>query len=353
VSCPCALVISVPLTFFAGIGGASRAGILVKGGNYLEALSRVKTVVFDKTGTLTRGKFEVSRTAPEPGVDEAELLAAAAKAEVYSNHPIALAIKNASPTDESGVGRTEELAGFGVKTEFDGHILLVGNGKLMESVGIASPEVPGTAVHVARDGRYLGNITLEDLPKPDAKEAVARLKAMGIKTAMLTGDSRRAAERAAELLSIDEAHAELLPGDKVRIFEGMADRAAFVGDGINDAPVLKRADAGIAMGGLGSDAAIEAADVVIMTDEPSKVARAVAIARKTTRIAGQNVALALTVKFAVLILSALGVATMWEAVFADVGVSLLAVLNAVRALRAEENGNKQASQRIRRGTAVV
>lgn len=342
ISCPCALVISIPLSFFGGIGGASKSGILVKGGNYLEALARTGVVVFDKTGTLTRGTFRV--TAVHPGqVPEAELLELAALAESYSTHPIAHSLREAygKAPDHSRIAEVEELAGRGIHAQVDGQCVCVGNARLMEECGAAWRDChhAGTIVHVAVDGSYAGHIVIADEVKPDAEHAIRALHEAGVrKTAMLTGDSHAVADEVAQKLGIDETHAGLLPAGKVEQLESMLSQKptgtnlAFVGDGINDAPVLTRADIGIAMGGLGSDAAIEAADVVIMDDKPSRIADAIRIARKTLRIVKQNIVFALAVKAAVLLLGALGMANMWEAVFADVGVSVIAILNASRAL---------------------
>ncbi len=344
ISCPCALVISVPLSFFGGIGGASRSGVLVKGGNYLEMLADTEAVVFDKTGTLTKGVFEVSDilVAKDAAISEAQLLELAAYAESYSNHPIANSIIKAygKPIDNARISVVEEIAGHGIKAIIDSKQLYVGNLKLMDMLKLKVQNTEGTAVHVALDGSYLGSIELLDKVKEDAINIVSELKTVGVsKVVMLTGDSKSVAQRISEKLSIKEVYSELLPGDKVdkieQIFSSMSKkgRLAFVGDGINDAPVLARADIGIAMGGLGSDAAIEAADVVIMTDEPSKIVDAIKISKKTIRIAKQNIVFALTVKLIVLTLGALGMANMWAAVFADVGVSLLAVINSMRAMK--------------------
>ncbi len=383
VSCPCALVISVPLTFFGGIGGASRRGILVKGANYMDVLSKIDTVVFDKTGTLTHGQFAVTAVHPSPldGDSQIEnsksvnsksqLLHLAAHVEHFSTHPIAAALRDAFPdeaTDGCRVTDVEEIAGQGIRARVEGRLVSVGNMKLMETVGACCQDCPechaahdtGTVIHVAIDGEYVGHIVISDQLKPDSREAIAQLQSLGVaKTVMLTGDRQEAAEHVAQELGISEFHAGLLPADKVaymeRLMEGdspivnrkecdspIVNRksvnrkslVAFVGDGINDAPVLTRADVGIAMGGLGSDAAIEAADVVLMDDSPSKLPLAIRIARRTLAIARQNVVFAIGVKVAVLILAAFGLATMWLAVFADVGVTVLAVLNAMRALRA-------------------
>ena len=347
ISCPCALVISVPLAFFGGIGGASRAGILVKGGNYLEVLARVDTVVFDKTGTLTRGVFNVTAIHPDH-VDEGELLELAALAEHWSDHPISRSIREAYGRDPAPGRVTEarELAGRGVRASIDGHTVCVGNDKLMEDIGVTwhPCHKVGTTVHVAVDGTYMGHLVISDEVKPDAREAIAALKAVGVgKTVMLTGDARAVGEDVAKQLGLDEVHTRLLPADKVEQVERLLKERpsggtlAFVGDGINDAPVLSRADLGIAMGALGSDAAIEAADVVLMDDKPSKIALAIRIARKTRTIVGQNIAFALGVKFLVLALAACNMANLWEAVFADVGVSVLAILNSMRALRVNKS----------------
>ncbi len=339
VSCPCALVISVPLTFFGGLGGASRKGILVKGSNLLDTLSQVKTVVFDKTGTLTEGVFEVTAVHPEV-MDQKELLHLAAHVERHSTHPIAMALKNAYPDEQDNctVEGIEETAGHGVVAQVNGKRVAVGNSKLMEAEGADwhPCEQEGTIIHVAMDGKYLGHIVISDRIKADSAEGIHALKAAGIaRTVMLTGDQEAVAASVAGALGIDEYHAQLLPADKVSQVEKLLKEGtlAFVGDGINDAPVLTRADVGIAMGALGSDAAIEAADVVLMDDQPSKIAAAIRIARRTIRIAKENIGFAIGVKVLVLVLAALGIATMWMAVFADVGVTVLAVLNAMRALR--------------------
>ncbi len=351
VSCPCALVISVPLTFFGGIGGASRKGILVKGANFLDTLSRVRTVVFDKTGTLTEGVFEVTAVHPEL-IDEKELLHLAAHVERHSTHPIATALRNAYPDeqDDCSVENVRETAGHGVIATVNGRRIAVGNEKLMglEGADFHSCELKGTIVHVSIDGVYAGHIVISDRVKADAADAIAALHKAGIReTVMLTGDQAAIAASVAAAVGVDAFHAELLPADKVACVEALlADRSlslpkgrparealAFVGDGINDAPVLARADLGIAMGALGSDAAIEAADVVLMDDKPSKVAEAVRIARRTLRIARENMVFAIVIKVAVLLLAAFGLASLWMAVFADVGVTVLAVLNAMRALR--------------------
>ncbi|MEF2655230.1 MAG: heavy metal translocating P-type ATPase [Eggerthellaceae bacterium] len=346
VSCPCALVISVPLSFFGGIGGASRLGILVKGGNYLEALAKTETVVFDKTGTLTNGTFNVVAVHPDAGtaIDPDKLLSIAAYAEAYSNHPIAVSVKEAysGEIDSQRIAEVSEEGGHGVRALIDEHVVLVGNDKLMSrsSVPYHDCELVGTILHVALDGTYIGHIVIADAVKPEAKDAIANLHAVGVrKTVMLTGDRAEVAGAVANDLGIDEVHAQLLPQDKVSKVEsllaanGVKSTLAFVGDGINDAPVLTRADVGIAMGAMGSDAAIEAADVVLMDDDPRSIARAIHVARKTMRIVQQNIVFALGIKFAVLILAALGIATMWLAVFADVGVAVLAILNAMRCMK--------------------
>ena len=343
VSCPCALVISVPLSFFGGIGGASKNGILVKGGNYLEVLAKTELVVFDKTGTLTRGVFNVTAIHPDH-CGEAQLLELAALAESYSDHPISRSLKEAygKELDASRVSNVEELSGRGVRATVDGRQICAGNDKLMEDIGVSWHPCHrvGTTVHVASDGVYLGHIVISDEVKPDAKEAITALKACGVRrTVMLTGDAKAVGESVAQELGLDEVHTQLLPADKVTRVEALLGEVspkgalAFVGDGINDAPVLSRADIGIAMGGLGSDAAIEAADIVLMDDKPSKLADAIRIARRTRAIVRQNIVFALAVKFLVLALSAAGAANMWEAVFADVGVSVIAILNAMRALK--------------------
>ena len=344
VSCPCALVISVPLSFFGGIGGASKDGILVKGGNYLEVLARTEIVVFDKTGTLTRGVFNVTAIHPDH-CDQGQLLELAALAECWSDHPISRSLKEAygREIDSSRVSNVEEVAGRGVRAVVDGHTVCAGNDKLMEDIGVSWHPCHrvGTTVHVASDGVYLGHIVISDEVKPDAKEAVAALKAAGVrKTVMLTGDAQAVGEDVASRLGLDEVHTQLLPADKVERVEKLLKEVspkgalAFVGDGINDAPVLSRADIGIAMGGLGSDAAIEAADIVLMDDKPSKIAHAIRIARRTLSIVRQNIVFALAVKLLVLVLSAVGLVSMWAAVFADVGVSVIAILDAMRALKA-------------------
>lgn len=344
ISCPCALVISIPLSFFGGIGGASAKGILVKGGNYLEALARMDCVVFDKTGTLTKGVFQVIRTQPE-GMDEQTLLSWAARAECYSGHPISQSLKAAwgGEVQNGQVTDVEELGGYGLTARVDGHAVAVGNKRLMEKLGLnpAEPQQAGTVVFVAVDGVYAGWILLGDVVKDRAREAIRGLKAEGIsKTVMLTGDTDAAARQVASQLGVDEVHSQLLPADKVQQVERLLSERkdgkllAFVGDGINDAPVLARADIGIAMGALGSDAAIEAADVVLMDDDPAKIALAMRISRRTLRIVRENIVFALAVKAACLVLGAVGVANMWLAISADVGVMVLAVLNAARALRA-------------------
>ena len=353
VSCPCALVISVPMSFFGGIGGASRLGILVKGSNYLEALAQVDTVVFDKTGTLTSGTFGVVGVHPADGIDGDQLLAVAAHAEAFSDHPIALSVKKAyldeAPADSERVidqARIESAAeesGHGVKATVDGHAVLVGNDKLMSAHGISCPdcELTGTILHVAIDGSYAGHIVIADTVKDDAAQAIADLHAAGVERCiMLTGDREEVARSVASDLGLDEYHAQLLPGDKVEQVERILDSArgnlAFVGDGINDAPVLTRADVGIAMGAMGSDAAIEAADIVLMDDKPSNIARAIRVARKTMRIVHQNIVFAIGVKLLILALAAVGIANMWLAVFGDVGVAVIAILNAMRAMNVKD-----------------
>ena len=340
VSCPCALVISVPLTFFGGLGGASRKGILIKGSNLVDTLAQVKTVVFDKTGTLTEGVFEVTAVHPEV-IDQQELLHMAAHVECHSTHPIAMALRNAYPNeaDDCSVEGVEETAGHGVIARVNGKRVAVGNSKLMEAEGAGWHPChhEGTIIHVAMDGEYLGHIVISDRIKADSAQGIAALKAAGVaKTVMLTGDQEAVAASVAKTLGVNEYHAQLLPADKVSEVEKLLKEGtlAFVGDGINDAPVLTRADVGIAMGALGSDAAIEAADVVLMDDQPSKIALAIKIARRTLRIAKENIGFAIGIKVLVLLLAALGIATMWMAVFADVGVTVLAVLNAMRALKA-------------------
>ena len=363
VSCPCALVISVPLSFFGGIGGASRHGILVKGGNYLEALAQVDTVVFDKTGTLTTGTFQVTALHPAQGVSESQLLEAAAAVESYSDHPIAQSVRTAYSSrfesigectkvngaageiDRSRIAQAEEMGGHGVKALVDSKITLAGNDKLMVAEGISfqpCTEV-GTVIYVAQEGQFLGSIVISDALKPDAADAITRLHAAGVKRCvMLTGDREEVANDIASRLHLDAVHAQLLPQDKVDEFERILEaqvngsKVAFVGDGINDAPVLTRADVGIAMGALGSDAAIEAADVVLMDDKPSKISAGILIARKTMRIARQNIVFALGVKLLVLVLAAVGIANMWMAVFADVGVAVLAILNAMRCMNMKD-----------------
>ena len=343
ISCPCALVISIPLSFFGGIGGASACGILVKGSTYLEELARTGVVVFDKTGTLTQGTFKVVGVHPENGVTEAELVEAAALAESWSKHPISLSIKNAygKEIDANRVTDVQELGGHGVTAKVDGRTVAAGNARLMAKLNLSAPEVtePGTIVHVAIEGKYAGYLLIADVVKPHSAQAIKGLKAAGVrKTVMLTGDAEPVAKAVASDLGLDEYHAGLLPGDKVDQIEkllaakGPKENLAFVGDGINDAPVLSRADIGIAMGALGSDAAIEAADIVLMDDDPAKIALAMSIARRTLRIVYENIVFALAIKFACLVLGALGLASMWTAIFADVGVMVLAVLNATRAL---------------------
>ena len=347
ISCPCALVISIPLSFFGGIGGASRRGILVKGGNYLEALAETEIVVFDKTGTLTKGVFTVQQIVPS-GISAEALIESAAYAESYSNHPISLSLQRAygKAIDSARVGEVEEISGHGVVASVDGEKIAAGNAKLMRKLGVAFAEpedVAGTVVHVTKDGVYAGYILIADEVKADAAQAIRELKEAGIRqTVMLTGDSKRIGERVSAQLGLDQVYAELLPADKVaKVEELFTEKTlrgtlAFVGDGINDAPVLARADIGIAMGGLGSDAAIEAADIVIMTDEPSKIATAIRVSKKTLRIVKQNITFALLVKGAVLLLGALGIASMWAAIFADVGVAILAILNAIRMLNVKK-----------------
>lgn len=357
VSCPCALVISVPLSFFGGIGGASRLGILVKGGNYLEALAKADTVVFDKTGTLTKGAFKVVAIHPEKQLknesiqsdelDSEYLLSLAAHAEAYSNHPIALSIKEAysGEIDSTRIEEVAEKGGHGVRALVDNHVVLIGNDKLMAEARVAYHDctMVGTILHVALDGEYVGHIVIADVVKPEAKQAISMLHDAGVtKTVMLTGDRTEVAQAVARDLGIDEVHAQLLPQEKVSEVEkllareGKKEKLAFVGDGINDAPVLTRADIGIAMGAMGSDAAIEAADVVLMDDDPRNISRAIHISRKTMRIVWQNIIFALGIKFAVLILAAVGIATMWLAVFADVGVAVLAILNAMRCMKVKK-----------------
>lgn len=347
ISCPCALVISIPLSFFGGIGGASAKGILVKGSNYLEALSYTKYVVCDKTGTLTKGVFQVTEIHPEGGMSEADLLEKAALVESYSNHPISKSLKEAygKEIDNNRVTDAKEISGHGVSAVVDGHEVAAGNVKLMKQMNIqaAVPTSVGTEIHVAVDGKYAGYILISDVVKPNAKEAISGLKAAGVeKIVMLTGDAKKVADAVGSELGVDEVRSELLPGDKVDEVEkliaakGEKEKLAFVGDGINDAPVLSRADIGIAMGALGSDAAIEAADIVLMDDDPAKIATAMKISKKTLRIVHQNIVFALVIKFACLALGAVGFVNMWWAIFADVGVMILAVLNATRALSFKE-----------------
>ena len=347
ICCPCALVISIPLSFFGGIGGASAKGILVKGSNYLEALSYTKYVVCDKTGTLTKGVFQVTEIHPVSGMSEADLLEKAALVESYSNHPISKSLKEAygREIDNNRVTDAKEISGHGVSAVVDGHEVAAGNVKLMKKMNIeaAVPSSVGTEIHVAVDGRYAGYILISDVVKPNAKEAISGLKAAGVeKVVMLTGDARKVADAVGSELGVDEVRSELLPGDKVDEVEkliaakGEKEKLAFVGDGINDAPVLSRADIGIAMGALGSDAAIEAADIVLMDDDPAKIATAMKISKKTLRIVHQNIVFALVIKFACLALGAVGFVNMWWAIFADVGVMILAVLNATRALSFKE-----------------
>ena len=351
ISCPCALVISIPLSFFGGIGGASACGILVKGSTYLEELAHTGIVVFDKTGTLTQGTFKVVGIHPENGVTESELVESAALAESWSKHPISLSIKNAygKEIDSNRVTDVEELGGHGITAKVDGKTVSAGNARLMAKLNLSVPEVtePGTIVHVAIEGKYAGYLLISDVVKPHSAQAIKGLKAAGVrKTVMLTGDAEPVAKAVASQLGLDEYHAGLLPGDKVDQIEKLIaskqpkENLAFVGDGINDAPVLSRADIGIAMGALGSDAAIEAADIVLMDDDPAKIALAMSIARRTIRIVYQNIVFALAIKFACLILGALGLASMWTAIFADVGVMVLAVLNATRALYTKDLAKK-------------
>lgn len=354
ISCPCALVISVPLSFFGGIGASSRAGILVKGSNYLEAVAQMDTVVFDKTGTLTKGEFVVTQLSPADGVDEKELYELAACAESYSDHPIAFSIKNGY-SEKYGVINTDrvtdskEISGHGISVNVDGSSVLAGNERLLKqnSIKVSQKDIDensaGTVIYIAKDGKYMGKLVISDVIKPEAKEAIALLKKAGVKkTVMLTGDRKNAGEAVAKELGLDEVYTQLLPADKVAKVEellkqheanGGKSKVAFVGDGINDAPVLTRADIGIAMGSMGSDAAIEAADVVLMDDDTTKISKIVYIARKTMTIVRQNIIFALAVKLAILLLGAFGMANMWEAVFADVGVSVIAILNAMRVLR--------------------
>ena len=345
VSCPCALVVSVPLSFFGGLGGASRDGILIKGANYMEMLDKVDTVVFDKTGTLTQGRFAVDAIHPAE-ISEEELLDIAAVAESYSSHPVAESVVKAheGDIDRSRIGEVKELAGMGIQAQVDGRTFYVGNGKLMDQVGAAWHEchLPGTVIHIAEDSRYMGHIVISDQLKPDAAEAIRKLKARGItETVMLTGDTEKVAKAVAEQLGVDRVYAGLLPAQKVEQVEKLlaeGRRVAFVGDGINDAPVLSRADVGIAMGALGSDAAIESADIVLMDDKPSRLPLARKIARRTMRIVHENILFALAVKFGILFLSAAGLTNMWWAVFGDVGVLILAILNAMRCLlRVKDN----------------
>lgn len=353
ISCPCALVISIPMSFFSGIGCASKNGILVKGSNYLEALSNTKYAVFDKTGTLTKGVFEVTGIYPEDGVSKDDLLRLAALAESASSHPISQSIRAAYGKDisQEDASDIKEIAGHGVSATVGGSAICAGNKKLMALCGanITSERTDGTVVYVSRDGKYIGCITISDVIKPDSKQAMTELKASGIKTVMLTGDSKAAAEKVAGNLGIDTVRSELLPADKVSEVEKLlagkqkGETLAFVGDGINDAPVLSRADIGIAMGALGSDAAIEAADVVLMDDKPSKIALAMKISRKTLRIVKENIVFALAVKLICLIFGAIGKANMWVAIFADVGVMVIAVLNATRALKIKSDVGKQNS----------
>ena len=349
ISCPCALVISVPLSFFGGIGGASRQGILVKGGNYLEALAKTETVIFDKTGTLTKGVFDVQEIVAQ-AMEPEELLELAALAESHSNHPISLSVQRAygKTLDTDKVTDVKEIAGLGVQAVIAGKVVLAGNAKLMKEhgVGYEEPLTAGTIVHIASAGNYAGYIVIADQLKPDAAKTIKLLRSEGIKqTVMLTGDQKSVGELVAKKLGINHVYTELLPADKVRKLEEIMlvrsrnGKVAFVGDGVNDAPVLARADIGIAMGGLGSDAAIEAADVVVMTDEPAKIVTAIKIAKRTVRIAKQNIVFALSVKAAVLVLGALGLANMWAAVFADVGVSVIAILNAIRVLSSSSQLN--------------
>lgn len=343
ISCPCALVISIPLSFFAGIGGASKEGVLIKGSNYMETLSKTKYVVFDKTGTLTKGVFEVTAIHHNE-MDEKELLEYAALAECASSHPISKSLQKAygQEIERNRVSDIQEISGHGVVTKVDGHEVAAGNSKLMKKLGVEYKDCHkvGTIIHIAVDGKYEGHIVISDVLKPHAEEVVSRLRKAGVKkTVMLTGDARAVAEQAAKALGIDEVYSELLPGDKVEKVEALLkqktekEKLAFVGDGINDAPVLTRADIGIAMGAIGSDAAIEAADVVLMDDDPLKISKAIKISRKCLNIVYQNIAFALVIKFGCLALGAVGIANMWFAIFADVGVMILAVLNAIRALR--------------------
>lgn len=344
VSCPCALVISVPLSFFGGIGGASKKGVLIKGGSYMETLSRVKIAVFDKTGTITKGNFSTVDIIPASGVEKESLVKAAAYAEYYSDHPVSAAVKDEwkEAIDTSVFGETEEYAGMGVKTKVEGANIYAGNEKLMQKIGLQAPQINtvGTVVYVARENEYLGAMVIADAVKPDSAAAIKGLRKCGVKKCvMLTGDKEQTAKKIAEQVGMDEVHAQLMPGDKVDKVEQLLGECAkgeslmFVGDGINDAPVLSRADIGVAMGGLGSDAAIEAADIVLMNDKPSDLVTAISASRKTMRIVKQNIVFALAVKAAFLLLAAFGKANMWEAVFGDVGVSVIAILNAARALK--------------------
>jgi len=352
VSCPCALVISIPLSFFGGIGGASKNGVLIKGSNYLEALNAVDTVVFDKTGTLTKGVFEVVEITPENGFTKQDVLRFAAHAESFSNHPIALSIQRAyeQQIDTNNIQQQQEISGQGILCKVDGREVLLGNKLLMEAhhIGFEPTQAAGTVVYLAIDGVFAGDIVIADELKKDSRQTIAALKAIGVRRiAMLTGDSRSVAEKVANDIGIDSVHADLLPHQKVEQLEILdRDKApggklVFIGDGINDAPVLARADVGIAMGGLGSDAAIEAADVVLMTDEPQKLVTAIDIARRTKKIVWQNILFALSVKGVILMLGAFGIATMWEAVFGDVGVAVIAILNAMRAMRIKQNQSLQ------------
>lgn len=347
VSCPCALVISIPLSFFGGIGGASRCGVLVKGGNYLEALAKTETVVFDKTGTLTKGTFAVSQILPADGVQPDQLLEMAALAECYSSHPISQSLRTAygETPDCSRVHEVQEIAGHGVTAQVDGHTVAAGNHKLMEQLGIDAPacEQPGTVVYLAKDGAYCGCLVIADEVKPESADAIRALKRCGVRrTVMLTGDADAVAQQVAAQLGVDEVHSQLLPADKVERVEQLlankrpGSQLAFVGDGVNDAPVLSRADIGIAMGAMGSDAAIEAADVVLMDDSPARIVTAIDIARKTRRIVVENIVFALGIKGLFLLLAPFGLTNMWAAVFADVGVAVIAILNATRALGVKE-----------------
>lgn len=346
ISCPCALVISIPLSFFAGLGGASKEGVLIKGSNYLETLSKTKIVVFDKTGTLTKGVFEVAGVHHNK-MEEKQLLEYAALAECASSHPISKSLQSAygKEIDRNRVTDIEEISGHGITATVDGHKIAAGNSKLMEKLGIEAIDCHsvGTIIHIAIDGQYAGHVVISDVEKPTSKEAIAKLKEAGVqKTVMLTGDSQKVAQNVAKNLGVDQVHSELLPADKVNELEkliaekGKNEVLAFVGDGINDAPVLSRADIGIAMGAMGSDAAIEAADVVLMDDDPLKISKAIQISRKCLKIVYQNIVFALVIKFACLVLGALGIANMWLAIFADVGVMILAVLNAIRALNTKK-----------------